>query len=718
MVATLLPQGVINTSYNVPACTPAASCIPTVGHTNVTLEAGYINIAGNFGNANSAVLPTLADGTLTLNGRQGIDVVGTPVFRNAGTVNLVSAGDVRLIGTLSNSTSIGATSDGYGGIPWVGGFLVADNLNITAREIYPATGTAYLLMSLGLAPAGASGTHNTITFGSSGATPVAPLSAGGAIVVDAKTIVQGGALYAPLGTIQLGFGSGQSLPGVFTVFGSGSDPYDPLEQGGGTLGLFGPKITTVATGSLTLLPGSLTSVSAVGLTIPYGSTTDGTNWAFNNTLLKGPPAKLIVLGGSSVKTLAGATIDGRGGGEVYATEFVPGTGGSRNVLTTTTQTVYALVPGYASSLAPSDPTFTTKVAAGQTVTIPGGNGIPGGTYTLLPAEYATLPGAYRVVVGSASTNPAAKPITTMDGSVYMTGVLGNSINGSRSSQTVLLQIQSNSVWTRYSEIDIAKGASYFAALAASNGAAAPRLAQDAARMVVAAGTALVLDATNQFAPAPGGLGGQLDITGTNLVVAASDQLGNFGTVTNGAFTANSAYAGYLFLDPDMLSQIGIESILLGGYRSNTTEGTRITPRALNLEIATDDAHRLMAPELLFTSLAPTTASAKVRGLVVDAGSVITAKGTVSGNSSTALVFGADPVATYNTSGTITGWSAGISGDGSLLRVSNGGLVSVVRHFVPGVYQVPATTPAPNGPVSTVALGNLTIGPGVVLAAIR
>ena len=234
-------------------------------------------------------------------------------------------------------------------------------------------------------------------------------------------------------------------------------------------------------------------------------------------------------------------------------------------------------------------------------------------------------------------------------------------------------------------------------------------------MVVAAGTALVLDATNQFAPANGGLGGQLDITGTNLVVAASDQLGNFGTVTNGVFTANSAYAGYLFLDPDMLSQIGIESILLGGYRSNTTEGTRITATAPNLEVATDAAHALSGPELLFTSLAPTRASASVRGVVVDSGSVITAKGAVAGGSTAALVFGADPVAQYNSSGTLTGYTAGISGDGSLLRVSNGGLVNVVRHFVPGVYQVPATTPAPNGPVSAVALGNLTIGAGVILA---
>jgi filamentous hemagglutinin family protein len=709
-VATLLPQGVINTAFSVTACTPTASCIPTIGHTNVTLEAGYISVSGNSSSTFSNVLPTLADGTLTLMGRQGIDIVGIPVVKNAGTVNLVSDGDVRLIGTDNTSLANGATSDGYGGLPWVGGFLVADNLNITAREIYPATGTAYLLMSLGLAPAGASGTHDTITFASSGAAPVTPLSAGGAIVVDAKSIVQGGALFAPLGTIQLGFGSGQSLPGVFTVFGSGNDPYDPVEIGsGGAFGLFGPNITTVATGSVTLQPGSLTSVSAGGLMIPYGTTVDGTNWAFNSKLLSGPPAKLIVLGGASVQTQAGAMIDGSGGGEIYATEFVPGTGGSRNVLTTTTQTVYALVPGYSSSLAPSDPTFTTKVAAGLTVTIPGGNGVPGGTYTLLPAEYATLPGAYRVVVVSTNANPAGKTTTTMDGSVYMTGVLGNAINGSRSSQTALLQIQPNSVWTRYTEIDIAKGASYFTALAANNGTAAPRLAQDAARMVVAATNSLVLNAVNLFAPADGGLGGQLDITGTNLLVVASDLRNNFNTTTTGP------YNGYLLLDADVLSRIGIESILIGGFRSNTTEGTRITATASNLEVATDTAHALSGPELLFTSLAPTAASASIRGVVVDSGSVITAKGAVAGNSTAALVFGADPVAKFDTNGNLTGYTAGVSGDGSLLRVSNGGLVNVVRHFVPGVYQIPSTTPAPTGPVSKVALGSLTIGAGVTLS---
>src|SRR5262249_54886690 len=185
------------------------------------------------------------------------------------------------------------------------------------------------------------------------------------------------------------------------------------------------------------------------------------------------------------------------------------------------------------------------------------------------------------------------------------------INGARSSQTAVLQIQANDVWTQYSQIDITKGAAYFPVLAANNGTAVPRLAQDAARLVVTAGTSLTLNATNRFAPAAGGLGGQLDITGSNLVVAASNELHAFGTVTNGTFTPNSTYADYLFVDADMLSRLGIESTLIGGYRSSTTEGTRITATALNLEISTDAAHPLTGPHLLFSPFAPVVADPRL-----------------------------------------------------------------------------------------------------------
>ena len=156
-------------------------------------------------------------------------------------------------------------------------------------------------------------------------------------------------------------------------------------------------------------------MSAAGRSIPYGTTVDGANWTDGGIALNGPPQKLIALGGAAINTQSGAVIDERGGGDVYATEFVPGTGGSRNVLATSN--TYALVPGYEAKVAPYDPSFGATIAPGMSVTLPGGNGIAAGTYTLMPAMYATLPGAYRAVV--TSTNAGTTPVNSVapDGSI-------------------------------------------------------------------------------------------------------------------------------------------------------------------------------------------------------------------------------------------------------------------------------------------------------------
>ena len=724
---TLLAAGVTPTSP-ASASTPTASGVATIGATQVTLSAGYIR----FLNA-AKVTPTLADGTLTLDASAEIDLAGVPVVSNAAQVNLISGGDISFLNNddpavsaylygwgYAASSGTTLTSSGYGGMPTAGALLVPDNLTLTAREIYPATDTAFLLMSSGLDPRASTPTAsvNTITFKSNGATPYAPLSAGGAILVDAPNIVQGGALYAPLGTIQLGYGQNQTLPAIF--LGSAADAsgnaYDPV--GDVYLGLFGKSkagVSTVATLNVTLAPGSLTSVSAAGLDIPYGTTVDGANWSDGGLVLNGPPAKLIVLGGASIVTQAGATIDASGGGDVYATEFVAGTGGSRNVLTTAN--TYALVPSYEAKVAAYDPTSGETVALGSAVTLSGGDGIAAGTYTLLPASYATLPGAYRVVVVSTNTGAnVAVSTVAADGSIYLSGTLTNAVTGAKSSSTALFEIQSDATWTKYSEIDINYGDAYFAKLAATNDTATARLASDAGQLVVAAANTLVLDATNQFAPASGGRGGEVDITGTNIVVAASDQLSNFGTASSDGFAASSAYAGYLVLDADQISDLGAGSVLIGGLRSQAAGGTLITATALNLEVDSDAAHPLTGAELLLVSLAPTSASSSIHGLMVDAGSVIAAKGAVAAGSDSALIFGVNPVAQYNsTTGALTAYSAGVSGDGALLRVSNGSMVTVTRNFVPGVYKPPATNPTATGPASATPLGSLAIGADVSIS---
>lgn len=611
---------------------------PSIGATVVDIRAGYLLLAGSSGGR-----PHLSDGTLNLAASAQIDLAGGISISNAANVNLVSGGDIRLLAPTDPMFSVGPfAGGGYFPLSQIalqsmvqvpGALIVADNLTLTAREVYPTTDSAFLLMSASLAPA--DGMSNTVRIASNGSTPVAPLSADGMVLVDAQNIVQAGALIAPLGTIQLGLAGGQQLPSLFTS--AFSLPAAVTSQ------------SVIAAG------GSLTSVSAAGLEIPYGTTINNGGWSAVSPVLgdralvpaeTAPPSKNVVLNGQSVSTAPGAVIDLSGGGDVYASEFVQGTGGSRNVLTEAGagQAVYALVPGYVGAIAANDTIYGQAVPVGTSVTLSGGNGVAAGTYTLMPASYAMLPGAYRIVVVSTNATPSVRGSVAQDGSIYMTGTLGNTITGQRSSQTALLEIQSKAVWSRYSEIDIAHGNSYFAGLAAANGVTAPLLPIDGGVLTVNAVNALNLQATNRFAPAEGGRGGTVAIAGSNILVRASDL----------ATPAADANAGYIVLDADQLSNLGATTVLIGGTVSLGASGRIVAATAANLEIETDAAHALSAPELLLVTQAVDGAN----GLTVDAGSVIAAAGTVPNGSDVAITMS--------------------PASGSLLRVSNGAPIGITR----------------------------------------
>ncbi|MFG3757436.1 hypothetical protein, partial [Klebsiella pneumoniae] len=84
----------------------------------------------------------------------------------------------------------------------------------------------------------------TLTIGRSTATiPDAPLSVFGSLTLGARVIEQGGILLAPFGSIQLG----QFMSGTARA---------------------------MVSQRVDLLPGSITSVSMAGVTIPYGGTQD------------------------------------------------------------------------------------------------------------------------------------------------------------------------------------------------------------------------------------------------------------------------------------------------------------------------------------------------------------------------------------------------------------------------------------------------------------
>jgi filamentous hemagglutinin family protein len=720
----LLPAGIID-----PA-TCGAACMPGIGGTTVNLDAGYVRIVGKSGNG-TMTIPAAANGTLNVNA-EWIDLQRVAVF-NATNVNLTSSGAIRALPDNYGFITGTGASAGTDPSTFSGALLVTGNLTLRAAEIYPASNTQFLFMS--------ASTQGTIDIEQNG-TATAPFSAGGSLLFSAQTITQNGTLWAPLGNIVLGLQSTSDIPTAISAI--------LANTAGGYTGPFAPTQT------ITLGARSLTSVSAAGLDIPDGSTVDDSTWfpegtgaASNSTVMAAPPAKSITLTGANVTTSSGAVLDLSGGGDIYATEYVQGTGGTRNVLTTSEQNlttgvyapqyadgrqVYALVPSYEAKVAAYDPGFagapyysgltlpkgfngTSKtplanaIAPGMTVTIGAGSSVPAGTYVLMPGMYATLPGAHRVVQTASNVNPAtARSGTGADGSQYVVGTLGNDLTGARSSQAAMFQLQSQSVWSKYSRIDITSGTTFFRNQALSAGNAPPPLPIDGGVLVLSATNSLILNATNLFAPgtsdlAPGvaGAGGQVQISGNNILILAADQSVPAADCLSGSGPGCTGSVKYLVLDADQISNLGATSVLIGGTAQVVKGVEVITASAVNLEVKTDAAHALSGPDLQLVSLA----SSDGRGLVVDDGSVVRAVGSVPSANNRNIQIGTDPVAeTVNSKQTFT---PGVSGDGALIRVSNGNIVNVTRQYVPGLYNGPGPLPTATAPQ-----GVLTIGAGVLL----
>ncbi|UFW89523.1 filamentous hemagglutinin family protein [Bradyrhizobium barranii] len=555
---------------------------PGSGSIDARIAAPYVVLTGF-----SSIKPVAGTSTLTVNA-QTIDLEsGRPSnfkpgdaqpgldFSGFGQINLIASGDLRL-GTLKvvnglktngNDTSATAEQSSF-----TGKLVSAGDLLLSAQRTYPVSAVNFTIETPGNVKFAAPANSYTGI----------PLSAGGGITVYAGTIEQAGNLFAPLGKIALG----------------NTDS----------------AVSKIITQSVVLEAGSLTSVSLADTTVPYGATSDGTNWYYNANLnpLAQPPSKGLILAGSNVTRADGSTIDLRGGGDIQAMEWIAGKGGSRDSLTTTPsgQTVYALLPSQTDPIAAYDIHFATARSAdagktvtagdaiplaGTQITIDGGNGIPAGTYTLYPAHYATLPGAMRVVVYSSDNT--GKNIATgtklPDGTVLVTGHYTQSTApGKQSSGQTVFAVQTSSVWQQYSEYSFNGANAYYAQLAAKNNVTAPRLPMDAGRLSISALQSIVMNGVARTLPGQDrngntGRGSELDISAPKLAV-----------VGHAGYVNNDIPAGYVGLDVAQLNDF--ESILIGGSRSDFATGTLITPTASNVVVDTR-GETFSAPEILLVA---------------------------------------------------------------------------------------------------------------------
>ncbi|HET6406391.1 MAG TPA: filamentous hemagglutinin family protein [Chthoniobacteraceae bacterium] len=601
--------------------------------------------------------PTFGSGSLTVQA-QLIDV-GTLVLQNVGRTQLIAnGGDIRGNGTLS----------------------MAGEITMRAGQVYPTTlGEFNVFAYDAIAGDGSVLQAGTIAVERSGRVS-APISIGGNLRLFASEINQAGVLRAPLGSITLGWdGSDYDLSDADL-----DTPLDPIAKSTAAVPI---------ADRVTLRSGSMTSVSSIGVVAPFGLSPDGTTWIDPrgvNVTVGGLPEKRVVVSGDNVVKKAGSTIDLRGGGDLLAFRWVPGSGGSVDILGTATATwstdaqysagdlvtfggrtwsarvshsgrqptpslywtlvpeSYAVVPGYQARFAPyapfntgsnadflgGDPGFiggTLKI--GDQIYLDGMPGLDGGVYTLLPRRYALLPGAFLV------TPKSGMPLGTLslpDGSSYSSGFAFNqfSLPGQFAELQARYEVAPYDVLRERGGYDNYLGNAFFT--------------EAASRLRVKRPQALPMD-SGYF-----GMHGNSAISIGGKVLTGHPYPGNGATIDLSSFGAIAVVGGSgtgptgaaAVLKTSILNSWNADSLIVGGLRRETANGTVVDVRTNSL-VLDNPGSKLTGPDITLASAGD---------LTVTDGSSVKSTGSLSGR--------AVPLT--------------IAGDGALLRVSADSRASVNR----------------------------------------
>ena len=504
---------------------------PVKGNAVLTVEADLIDLAYTaFGDQENVPVVTGSKP----------QSISFPAFKE---VNFVSQGDIRFLSSANIKTP--------------------GSFTFTAAQLYPVTGAnatveAGFIFGNGNILPFAPNTSISI-YRTSNVDPTLPQSVFGQLTLEAQTINQGGIVRAPLGAI--------------------------------TLGVNGSP-TTAVTKSVNFLAGSITSVSANGLTIPYGGTTDGVTYTVNGQtftlgdVINGTSfsnsSRGIELEGESVSVAQGALLDLSGGGTLFGEGFISGRGGSLDVLSTAlanqnpsntfsapNNSVYAIVPGvqaYAPATVDTNTGFTGSMPGiGQQITIQAGvPGLPPGTYTLMSANYALLPGAFRVELGGLGNTNQPPVLSLGNGSYEVNVEAGIANTGIRSALPTEAIITPCTVVESYSQYDLQSYSAVAVSQAQKFNQPRPLLPIDASKLTLNlqtplhAASQLSFNGSADFSPASGGYSGALVIIGQ----AASGATSGLQIEITGPNSAPTK--GWVSLSASAVDAIGAPNVYVGG----------------------------------------------------------------------------------------------------------------------------------------------------------
>jgi filamentous hemagglutinin len=504
-----------------------------------SISAPYVRI-GNpltlLGPGITQPLPTAGTGTLAIAANQ-LTLLGNLTLQGIGDTMLTSAGDVQLQGTATPQNGVET-----------GELLTAGNLSIQAARVYPDTFTSFSILASGGAN-GAPSTHvnidQALVNGLPIASPGAPLSAGGSVSITADNIEIGGTLLAPFGNIALS-----------------------------------------ANDSLTLSNGALVSVNGSGLNVPFGQTQqNGGQWVYvaggqAATTISGTPTKSVSLSAPNVTVQPNATVDLRGGGDLYAYEWVPGAGGLNDSLAgsgpQSIPGLYAILPTQRGQAAPFDPQESGGFNPAQTVYLSGGAGVAPGYYALLPPRYALAPGALLIQIEPGITGTSTGQIGSLaDGTPVIAGYLSSTGTTLRTGSTLYegFAIYPGSYGQQLATYNISNASTYFSAVAALAGAGPVAEPADAGTLTFSVaqspsaliGNSFSLQGTVLTAAANGGRGALINISAPNLEVSSN---------------GSTSIADFVAVSGSVLQSWNASALTLGGVTAPDGSGVSVAANSV------------------------------------------------------------------------------------------------------------------------------------------
>ena len=328
-------------------------------------------------------------------------------------------------------------------------------------------------------------------------------------------------------------------------------------------------------GRIYLADGSIVT-TAGDAKVKYGNLDDNGVWTITDKSGKAitvdsSPTNSITINadGGEVIAASTATINTSGGGSIFSYLWQKGTEGSVNPLTKSGE--YVVISGN-----------SIQLPGATTVYLTGGGGLAAGTYTLLPVEYAFLPGAYIIELQSSSVVPAAGAVTK-EGYSLTVGYTSVADTTIRSTKPVVYSV-------RPAADVLAEGNFETKTLTAGN-----------AGNITIAGKTTIIDCVLQAAALSGYEGGVLNLSGLNIIVEQSG-----GNLLPAGFDFNtevdSSLQDKMIISAESLSGKGFSHVNLGGDDANSIEiEAGAVVDANNISLAANKTMSSAAPSITIQS---------------------------------------------------------------------------------------------------------------------